>query len=610
MSKHLLQDLHRSFFPKSRKTKKRNGGHSRGRTLAMESLETRQMMAITPLQAGVFSQNAGEKPESKIFQYADQWWAVMPNKTGTWVYRLDGTSWTPTERISTNTKSHADVKIVDDLAHVLLFSGTASQYATLEYDAIDNRFEAWSGQPNVVNVPLSKGVETATLDVDSTGRVWIASDVKSTVEVRYSDDSLSSFSAPITVATGISSDDISSIIAMPNNQIGVFWSNQNSTHFGFRVHTDGDDPNMWSVDEAPGAQDALNVGHGMADDHLHLAVASDGTLYAAVKTSYDKSGYPKIGLLVRRTNGVWDHFYAVDGSGTRPVIAVDEVAGQLIIAHTTTEGGGDIVYHVSPLDNISISTRQRLIAGKVNNVTTTKQTSNNEVAFLADSKSVIFSFDAPAPVTLQAPLSLLVTGDVTDSGGATEPTPTEISFQDSVSPDISYAGTIDTQISSSSPTKNYGNATSLQVDGSPDSAAMLKWDVSAIPTGSVVTAAAIELNITNSTSDNYEVYALQRAWDELSTTWQQFADGGGTGTEVLGQLGSASTGTYRVKLTDAGVAAVQAWINDPTSNYGIIVKDDSASDNVAFSSSESKTAALRPKLIVNYQGADSLVVSV
>ena len=38
----------------------------------------------------------------------------------------------------------------------------------------------------------------------------------------------------------------------------------------------------------------------MADDHLNVAVASDGTLYAAVKTSYDTAGYPKIAMLVRR----------------------------------------------------------------------------------------------------------------------------------------------------------------------------------------------------------------------------------------------------------------------------------------------------------------------
>ena len=85
------------------------------------------------------------------------------------VLRLDGTSWTPTQQITTNDSIHADVKVVDDLAHVLLFDGTSSQIATLQYDAADNRFEPWALQPQPVNVPISSSAETATLEVDSTG---------------------------------------------------------------------------------------------------------------------------------------------------------------------------------------------------------------------------------------------------------------------------------------------------------------------------------------------------------------------------------------------------------------------------------------------------------
>jgi beta-glucanase (GH16 family) len=186
------------------------------------------------------------------------------------------------------------------------------------------------------------------------------------------------------------------------------------------VHQDGADANVWSVDELPGSQSALNVGHGMADDHMHAAVASDGTVYVAVKTSYDKSGYPKIGLLVRRPNGVWDNFYAVDKAGTRPVIAIDEAANKLIIAHTTKEGSGDIVYHESPLDVISITPRKVLIPGGVNNVTTTKSTSTNQIAFLANSKSVLFSFDTPAPV-VNAPASNLLLASASSSSSQSGP---------------------------------------------------------------------------------------------------------------------------------------------------------------------------------------------
>ncbi len=661
----------------------------------METLENRQMLSITPLQNISTSQNAGEKPQSKIFEYAGQWWTVMPNSSGTWVYRLDGTSWTQTEQISTNKSVHADVKVVGDLAHVLLYSGTSSEFATLQYDAADNQFEAWSLQPNLVNISLSSGGETATLDVDSTGRIWIASDSKSSVEVRYSDGLYTNWSAPITVASGITSDDICSIVAMPNNEIGVMWSNQNTKRFGFSVHEDGAAATAWSADEVPAGQSALSVGHGMADDHIHLAVASDGTLYAAVKTSYDKSGYPKIALLVRRPNGTWDNLYNVSGTGTRPVIVVDEAAGQLIIARTNGDHSADIVYNTSPLDNISFSPTKVLIAGSLNNVTTAKITSTDQIAFLADGKSVLFSFDTSTPnlppsvfagadttAVVGTPVALLGTasddgqptpsvlhtlwtlvsgpGSVTfgnnllasttatfsaagtyvlrlsaDDGLLTRSddvsivvsaastnelgdpppspgdTPEQIAFQNGLFPNVTYAGTTDTTISSKKSTRNYGNDTKLSIDGKPDVAGLFRWDVSAIPVGSTVQSVSIEFYVTGSSKDSYEVYALQQAWDELSATWQQYSTGNnwagagasGNGDQesaVLGQLNATSKGVYRINLNDAGVSAVQAWINNAADNYGIIIKDYAVSKAVTVATSETKTASQRPKLIINY----------
>ena len=87
----------------------------------------------------------------------------------------------------------------------------------------------------------------------------------------------------------------------------------------------------------------------MADDHIHLAVASDGTLYAAVKTSYDSSGYPRMCLLVRRPSGVWDNLYQVDTIGTRPIVMINEAAGKLIVAYTQSDSGGNIYFKESPL---------------------------------------------------------------------------------------------------------------------------------------------------------------------------------------------------------------------------------------------------------------------
>lgn len=698
MSNHRVNTLRRFFASTSKKRQPPRRSTGFRRTLGMEVLEQRQMLSITPLQSVSWAQDTGEKPQSKVFEYANQWWTVMPNSSGTWIYRLSGASWTASQQITTSNNTHADVKLVGDLAHVLLYSGASSQLATLEYDPVDNRFEPWSANPQPVRVPLSSGVETATLDVDSTGRMWIASDASSTVEVRYSDGPYTTWSAPITVGSNITSDDISAIIAMPNNTVGVFWSNQNKDRFGFRVHQDGAAPTAWSGDEVPASQSALSKGAGMADDHMHLAVASDGTLYAAVKTSYDSSGYPEIALLVRRPNGAWDNLYSVDTKGTRPIVVLDEVANKLVVAYTSQDGGGDILYRESPLGNISFGSRQTLISGSENNVTSAKSTSSNQIVFLAGKKGALLTYGTtpPPPPVNQAPLvsagpdlagsigsPVALDGTVTDDNLPTPPSlvtswtkisgpgtvsfgnsalvdtsatfsaagtyviqltandgqlsradtvtvviadsptqpptepppgsdPVQIAFQDGLFPSVTYAGTRDTKISSDKASTNYGNSQSINIDGSPDTAALFKWDISAIPTGSVIVSAAIDLYVTSSTSDHYEVYALQKAWDELSATWQRYASGqswtragasgsGDHGTAVLGALNRASTGTYRITLNAAGIAAVQAWLNNPNTNFGVILQNYSVSDGLDVSTSETGTASRRPKLIVNYR---------
>ncbi len=230
---------------------------------------------------------------------------------------------------------------------------------------------------------LGTGVETATIDVDSTGRLWVAYDRSSTIEVRYSDNLYTSFSAPITVASGITTDDICSIIAMPGGTIGVFWSNQNAKRFGFRTHTDGANPNVWSNDEVPAGQSALSHGKGFADDHLHLAVSDNGTLYAAVKTSYDSGGYPQIALLVRRPNGIWDDVYEVDSTGTRPVVVISEAHNELAVFYTDTTGGDDIVMRASALDQIEFGPKQVIFSGNFNDVTSSKANVGDDLLVMA-----------------------------------------------------------------------------------------------------------------------------------------------------------------------------------------------------------------------------------
>ena len=120
--------------------------------------------------------------------------------------------------------------------------------------------------------------------------MWLASDATTDINVRWSDSPYSTWSAPINLANNVNTDDISVVTAMPGNKVGVLWSNQTTERFGFKVHADGAAAGTWSADEVPASASAQNIGLGMADDHLNVAVAADGTLYAAVKTSYDTTG--------------------------------------------------------------------------------------------------------------------------------------------------------------------------------------------------------------------------------------------------------------------------------------------------------------------------------
>jgi hypothetical protein len=54
-------------------------------------------------------------------------------------------------------------------------------------------------------------------------------------------------------------------------------------------------------------------------------------------------------------------------------------------------------------------------------------------------------------------------------------------------------------------------------------------------------------------------------------------------------------------LNAAGLSLVQSWINDPASNFGIIIQNYSAApDSIEFASREATNKAARPKLSVTY----------
>jgi hypothetical protein len=284
-----------------------------------------------------------DKSQSKVFTYAGKHWAVLATTTGTHLFRLDGTSFTHIIRLTT-TKGRADCKVVGNLVHVFVYQKNTPQLISLEHVPADNSYKLWTVRPSIVNFSFNSQAQTATIDMDSNGRMWLAYVRQTNVVVQWSDYPYSTWSAPINIATNVRSDDAAGVVAM-QGRIGVLWSNQNTQRWGFRTHIDGASPNTWTADEVPASQSALNVGYGMADDHFNMKLASDGTLYIAAKTGYNNPSYPLICMLVRRPNGTWDDLYDVSRNGTTPIVVLNEPNNKLRVIYASKTYGGDIKYN-------------------------------------------------------------------------------------------------------------------------------------------------------------------------------------------------------------------------------------------------------------------------
>src|SRR6185436_3377143 len=127
------------------------------------------------------STTTGEKPQSKVWLHDGRWWAVLPSTavtpTGTWLWRLgsDGV-WTNLLRLASSTSAQADTLRVGNVTHVLLHTGSSSaQLVSLEYQPASQTYALWSQRPSTTSLSLSSS-EIATIDLDSTGRMWLATD--------------------------------------------------------------------------------------------------------------------------------------------------------------------------------------------------------------------------------------------------------------------------------------------------------------------------------------------------------------------------------------------------------------------------------------------------
>jgi hypothetical protein len=364
-------------------------------------------LAVTRLRELSVTANTGEKPQSKIWKHDGRWWSVLQTSAGVGVFELqtnqpDAGEWRNvcllinSTDVDYNPDYQADILADGESTFILLHKLNADEiliyrinYSGGAYTSVDDF------RPASNPIVLSEDAETATLALDDAGSLWIAYDQANSknICVQKSGSSYDSWTnTPVLISETLSSDDICAIVNLSNTnnneQLGVMWSNQTTDEFGFACY----DGVQW-INDSP----SYFISN-LSDDHINLAVDSDGTMYAAVKTSIGNED-PIIALLIRDHETGWQDIYAVaSDSGTRPIVLLNEEESYLTVMYTENNGGGEILYTQSPMysntTDIDFGPTRTLIQGDVNNISSTKQNWNEQFVAIASTSSLVKSIIA------------------------------------------------------------------------------------------------------------------------------------------------------------------------------------------------------------------------
>jgi hypothetical protein len=190
---------------------------------------------------------------------------------------------------------------------------------------------------------------------------------------------------------------------------------------------------------------------------------------------------------------------------------------------------------------------------------------------------------------------VLVVGSATSGPTAEiyDPSPQCLTFQRG-----SLGTTADAQIGSGNPTKNYGTSVVANSGGVAGSIrqALFSFDLSAIPTGSVVTSATLRVYATAFSGewDQVEVHSVMVPWTETAVTWNSFGNAWEADTFASFFSGTA-VGWRSADIT----GLVRGWQSGAKPNNGVILVQNWMNDHyTSYATGEATLASTRPALEV------------
>ena len=152
---------------------------------------------------------------------------------------------------------------------------------------------------------------------------------------------------------------------------------------------------------------------------------------------------------------------------------------------------------------------------------------------------------------------------------------------------------------------NDGNGGDIGVYQARDRS-LLRFDLSALPTGSTLSAASLTLTVSgtfggNPGGESMNVHRLTQSWTEGGVTWNRY-----DGTNTWASAGGDYDATVRATSTaNPGVGGsiawdvtglAQEWASNTHPNHGLIVINSGSTNGLHFASKESGNVAYRPYL--------------
>lgn len=159
---------------------------------------------------------------------------------------------------------------------------------------------------------------------------------------------------------------------------------------------------------------------------------------------------------------------------------------------------------------------------------------------------------------------------------------------------VTLTPTADSFAQQVAPTKNYGNGTSMVVDGVPGSAAYLRFNLPAAPAGKRLVSAVLKVRTTaesfSGSPSAYSIGLAGDAWSETGLVWNNRP-------AVTTTLGSVTATSPQTQYSSTLAAApLQAKLGQPVT----LGTSGSASDGIFINSRTAANPSSRPQLVLTF----------